>query len=111
MKEIGNAVIQMTKYKTIRMTQEEYDKIKKARELLLRRGVDSIPEEVFRTCPDCGELMNGIKAEYYQCPKCGHKEGQFNVTWEGVALGAVAATAAVVLIYGLYRYFNQESRH
>lgn len=104
-------MIDMTKYKTIRMTQEEYNKVKKARELLLRKGIDSIPEEVFRTCPDCGGLMNGFEVEYYQCPNCGHKESQFNVTWEGVALGAAAATAAGVLIYGLYRYFDQENNN
>ena len=98
----------MTEYKTIRIRKEEYEKVQKARELLIRKGIDRIPEDVFRVCPECGELMNGITVEYYQCPKCGHKEGQFNITRKGVALGAIIATGAVVLIYALYKYSNKE---
>ena len=68
-------------YKSVTLPEPTYRMVIEIRKELAKKGLDSIPEEVWKLvetekCPRCGTAMDKIelKASYYRCPKCGFEK-------------------------------------
>jgi uncharacterized paraquat-inducible protein A len=87
--------------KTIRVSEEEYKMIEKAKEEIMRKGTEALPAPL-KTCPHCDIPMDmvGIEYHYYQCPQCSFKEQDLRVTTAGsFTLGALVGLGAAALLY------------
>ncbi len=84
----------------VRLSNFEQKQLEKARELLMRKGIDKLPEFT-PFCPKCGKSINGFKIsyQYIKCPHCNYEEHSTAITAVGsFAFGAIIALGAVFLI-------------
>lgn len=84
----------------IRLSDFERKQLEKAREILMRKGIDKLPE-LKPSCPNCGNKLNNFKIsyKYVKCPHCNYEEKSAALTAVGTfALGAIVALGAIALI-------------
>ena len=84
----------------IRLSDFERKQLERAKEILMRKGIDKLPE-INPLCPNCGNKLNGFKIsyKYIKCPYCNYEEHSAALTAIGTfALGAIVALGAMALI-------------
>jgi len=96
----------MVNYKVVKIPEEDYNAIERARQELAMKGVETLPQDFIHStrCPLCGSRMEGIsvKVAYLQCsnPECGYKQRSLKINATGAfALGALMGLGAAALIY------------
>ena len=78
--------------KTVKIPAAAYEAIRAAREELLRRGIDALPQELVApaACPVCGARIGRSRegARYLHCLRCNYRQQWLTGTSDnGVALG------------------------
>ena len=78
--------------KTVKISGAAYDAIRAAREELLRRGINALPQELVQppNCPVCGSDLEHLEVAYQHlhCSRCNYRQQTLTATSEnGVALG------------------------
>lgn len=90
----------------VRMSDNEYLTLKKAKNELLKLGINNLNLPNNKICSKCGEEMHGFAIEFHHsiCPKCGNQETGFWITAAGgFALGALATIGIGALLYYLFK--------
>lgn len=85
----------------VRLSDIEHAQLKKAREELMNRGLENLPE-VKPICPNCRNELNDFKinSKYIKCSYCDYEEKSASLTALGsFALGAIVGLGAAALIY------------
>lgn len=86
--------------KMVRLSDYEHKQLEKAKEMLLKKGIDNLPD-IKPACPNCGEIVHdfNIKLKIFKCPHCGYKkESEALIALGAFALGTVVGLGAAALI-------------
>ena len=87
-------------YKSIKVPTWVYENGKRAEAELIRRGLNSLPQESLEpsTCPICGASLQTfeVKYQYVRCPDCGYKQQTFSVASDIATLGAAPGLGAIL---------------
>ncbi len=93
----------MTPPTTIRLSDDEAQLLRDARDRLIRQGVGKLdPLEL--SCPKCGVSLPSVsvKSPEWTCPACGHRQAGLKLGVGGtLALGSVAGAGMVALLWWL----------
>ncbi len=90
----------------VRMSDNEYLALKKAKNELLKLGINNLNLPNKKICSECGEEMLGFALEFHysNCPKCGNQETGFWISAAGgFALGALATIGIGALLYYIFK--------
>ncbi len=93
----------MTPPTTIRLSDEEAQLLRDARDRLLRQGVGKL-DNLELVCPKCGSRVPEatMKSPEWTCPMCGHRQAGLKLGVGGtLALGSVAGAGMVALLWWL----------
>ena len=85
----------------VRLSDIEHAQLEKAREELMKRGLENLPE-IKPICPKCRKELSNFKINYknIKCSNCGYEENSAALTAIGsFALGAIVGLGAAALIY------------
>ncbi|MCP6718600.1 MAG: hypothetical protein KJI71_00025 [Patescibacteria group bacterium] len=85
----------------VRLSDIEHAQLEKAREELMKRGLDNLPE-IKPICPKCRRELSDFKIndKNIKCSNCGYEENSTALTAIGnFALGAIVGLGAAALIY------------
>ena len=85
----------------VRLSDIEHAQLEKAREELMNRGLENLPE-VKPICPNCRNELDDFKinSKYIKCSYCDYEEKSASLTALGsFALGAIVGLGAAALIY------------
>lgn len=96
--------------KLVRLSNLEYKQVERAREELVKKGIENLPD-IKPLCPKCGEPLEGFKFsnKNLKCSKCEYTENNVVFTAVGAfALGAIIGLAAAALIYLLTKNENDK---
>lgn len=91
---------QNASYKSIKVPTWVYENGKRAEVELLRRGLNSVPQESLEpsTCPICATLLETfeLKYQYVGCPNCGYKQQTFSAASNIATVGAALGLGAIL---------------
>ncbi|MCP6718606.1 MAG: hypothetical protein KJI71_00055 [Patescibacteria group bacterium] len=85
----------------VRLSDIEHAQLEKAREELMKRGLENLPE-IKPICPSCRSELDDFKinSKYIKCSNCGYEEKSTSLTAIGsFAFGAIVGLGAAALIY------------
>lgn len=89
-----------TAYKSIKVPTWVYENGKRAEAELIRRGLNSLPEESLEpsTCPACGAFLETfeMKYQYARCPNCGYKQQTFSAASNIATVGAAIGLGTII---------------
>lgn len=87
-------------YKSIKVPTWVYENGKRAEAELIRRGLNSLPQESLEpsTCPICGVPLETfeVRYQYARCPDCGYKQQTFSVASNVATVGAALGLGAIL---------------